>query len=143
MIAHEPSPAALESGCTPTERRNVRRYQIELAVAVVAYVGLLFLSLVCVDRASGALKVVAALLPMVGIAAMMIALVRFTLRMDEFQRQTLIVSGAIAAIACAVATMALGFLENAGVPRISMTWVWPMMAVAFGIALPFVRRRFR
>jgi hypothetical protein len=33
-------------------------------------------------------------------------------------------------------------LENAGLPRLSMTYVWPIAAIAWGIALPFVRRRF-
>jgi hypothetical protein len=39
--------------------------------------------------------------------------------------------------------MLLGFLENAGVPRISMTWVWPIDCAAFGIAVAILRLRYR
>jgi hypothetical protein len=143
MIADNPSVPTIEEGCSPTERKSTRRYQIEIAISTVLYVGLLSLSLHYVDRLDGALKVIVALLPMIGVSGFIIALVRLALRMDEFQRQTLLVSGAIAALACALATMTLGFLENAGIPRLGMTFVWPIMAVAFGIALPFVRRHFR
>jgi hypothetical protein len=123
-----------EHTCTPTERRNAKRYRTELFAAVAVYVVLLLVSLFTVDRTSGALKVVTAVLPMGGILAMSAAFVRFTLRIDEFQRQTFCIAGSIAGLTGAVVTMLLGFLENAGAPRISMT---------FAIALPFVRRRFR
>ena len=80
---------------------------------------------------------------MIGVIGMSIALIRFMLRMDELQRQNLILCGAIAGLATAIATMALGFLENAGVPRISMTFVWPFTMLVFGACVPFMRRRYR
>ena len=78
-----------------------------------------------------------------GFAAMTVAIVRFVMKTDEFQRQSFVTAGAIAAVAGAVVTMLLGFLENAGVPRISMTWVWPIDCAAFGIAVVMLRRRYR
>jgi len=80
---------------------------------------------------------------MIGMIAMCVALVRFISRMDEFQRQYFMTCGAIAGLVTAIATMALGFLENAGVPRVSMTFVWPVTMLAFGACLLLMRRRYR
>jgi hypothetical protein len=143
MIANDPLAAGIESGCSPSERKSARRYQLEIAAALVLYVATLLPSLSYVEHLEGPLRILVAVLPMAGFSAIIVAFVRFALRMDEFQRQTLVVSGAIAALGCAFVTMTLGFLENAGFPRISMVFVWPIMALAFGVALPFVRRHFR
>jgi hypothetical protein len=143
MIAQE-SISDTDHSCTPTERKNNRRYQLEYFSAAGLYVVVLFISAGFVDRvAAGPGKVALALLPMIGVIAMSVALVRFISRMDEFQRQNLILCGAIAGLATAIATMTLGFLENAGVPRISMTFVWPFTMLVFGVCVPFMRRRYR
>ncbi|MBD5633828.1 MAG: hypothetical protein IAI49_05055 [Candidatus Eremiobacteraeota bacterium] len=133
-----------EHTCTPSERKSVRRYQIEMAGAALAYFVTLFVSVRYVDHLPlGALKTLVALLPMIGVVAMVLAFVRFTLRCDEMQRQTILVSGAISAIVTAVVTMCFGFLENAGVPAVPMTFVWPIVGLVFGVSFPLVRRRYR
>ncbi|MBD5604645.1 MAG: hypothetical protein IAI48_06085 [Candidatus Eremiobacteraeota bacterium] len=133
-----------ESTCTAAERKSARRYQIELLASMALYVVTLFVSIRNVDHvAAGPGKVALALLPVFGIVATSLALVRYVLRQDEMQRRTFVDAAAIAAIVTAVATMTLGFLENAGVPRISMTWVWPFTMISFAVSLPFVRRRYR
>jgi hypothetical protein len=129
--------------CTPSERRSVRRYQGELGLGLLVYALLLALSVFEVDRLSGISKVALAVLPMAGILLICAALVRFTLRADEFQRQTILVSAAIAGLVCLVVTMTIGLLENAGLPRLPFTWVWFILLLAFGVAMPFVRRRYR
>jgi hypothetical protein len=129
--------------CTPAERRSVRRYQVELAAGLVVYGGLLAESVSNVDHLTGAVRVAVAVLPMAGILMICAALVRFTLRADELQRQTILVSAAIAGVAGLIVTMTLGLLENAGLPRLPMTWVWFILLLAFGVAMPFVRRHYR
>jgi len=129
--------------CTPTERRSVRRYQAELGAGLAVYAATLALSISYVDHLTGAARVTVAVLPMMGILIIVAALVRFTLRADEFQQQTILVSAAIAGVVCLVVTMTLGLLENAGLPRLPMTLVWIILLFAFGIAMPFVRRRYR
>lgn len=141
MIAN--SESIVEADCSPSERRSSRRYLVEMLASSIAYFILLAISVHYVDHADGVAKVALSLLPVAGIAGMSLAFVRFTLRLDDFQRQTIFLSGAIAALASAVVSMTLGFLENAGLPRISLTWVWPLILGFFGIALPFVRRRYR
>jgi hypothetical protein len=143
MIAQPSSPNA-EPRHTPTEAKLLRRYRNECIGAALVYVGLLFASLRFVDRLSaGPAKVAVALLPMLGVVAFSIAMLRFLSHLDEFQRQTTLTAAALAGLVTAIVTMALGFLENAGVPRVSMTFVWPLTFVAFGVCLPFVRRRYR
>ncbi len=141
MIANHES--IREAACSPSERKSSRRYRIEIGASTFAYVALLEISIRNLDRSAGALKVALALLPMLGVVAMSLAFVRFTLRQDEFQRQTIFLCAAIAALACGLVTMSLGFLENAGGPRISLIFVWPLILGTFGIAFPFVRRRYR
>jgi MFS-type transporter involved in bile tolerance (Atg22 family) len=143
MIAHELA-SDVDEKPSPTERRNSRRYTVELFAAMAAYIVLLLASARIINRVPpGAEKYAIALLPMGGIVAAAIAIVRFVRRTDEFQRHTLLTCGAIAGLVTAVVTMALGFLENAGMSRIGMTAVWPMTAIVFAICLPFVRRRYR
>jgi hypothetical protein len=128
---------------TAAEKRSARVYRTELLGATLLYAVLLITSLRTVDHASGGLKMLLAGLPALGAAAMAFAIVRFALRMDELQRRTLVDAAAIAAIVTAVVTLTLGFLENGGLPRIAMTWVWPIALVSWGIALPFCRRQYR
>jgi hypothetical protein len=143
MIARE-SISDTDHSCTPTERKNARRYKFEYFGAAGMYAVLLLVSAGFIDRTpAGAGKVALALLPMIGMIAMCVALVRFMSRMDEFQRQYFMTCGAIAGLVTAIATMALGFLENAGVPRVSMTFVWPVTMLAFGACLLLMRRRYR
>jgi hypothetical protein len=80
---------------------------------------------------------------MLGVLAFSVAMLRFFSHVDEFERQMTLTAAAIAGLITAIVTMALGFLENAGAPRFSMTYVWPLTAAVFGVCLPFVRRRYR
>jgi hypothetical protein len=133
----------LEHECTPAERAKGRRYQLEVLVSAAVYTATIFVSAGAIDRLVGVPKIAVALLPMLGVAGMILAFIRYVRRVDEFQRQMFVVAGAIAGLGTAVITMAFGFLENAGVPRISMVWVWPITCVIFAVCAPIVRRRYR
>jgi hypothetical protein len=133
-----------EHCCTPTQRKNNRQYQREGLSAVCVYFVTLFVSIGFVDRIPpGIVKVTVALLPMIGVLGMSAALVRFIARLDEFQRQGFITAGAIAGLVTAVLTMTLGFLENAGLPPVPMTFVWPCTMLVFGGCAVFILRRYR
>lgn len=128
---------------TPTERKSGRRYVIEIVAGGVAYAILVVVSVTNVGHVAGAAKYAVAVMPTLGAVGMCVAMVRYALRMDELQRQTFVSASAIALLVTACATMALGFLSNAGLPPINMTWVWPIAIASWAIALPFVRRRYR
>jgi len=139
----EASDSDLSACHTPTERRNLRRYQLEVAVTVALFFGLTFLCDRLVGHTSGFLKGVVALAPMIGVLAMLYVFVRFVSRLDEMLRSTLILSGAIAALAASVITFAFGLLEGADIVALPMTFVFPTIALFFAAAIPFVRRCFR
>jgi hypothetical protein len=136
--------STLDDSCVPTasERKSARRYVYELLAAAALYTALLLTSLMTVSHVGGALKFADALMPALGIAAMTAAMVRLGLRMDELQRQTMTNAAAFAAVVTVVVTPALGFLENAGVPRVSMVWVFAIAVLSWGAALPYFRRHY-
>jgi hypothetical protein len=135
----------LKASCeiTPSERRNSRRYTREVLGAAVIYVALTFLSVWLVEHAGAPAKYFVALMPVLGSLLMIAAIVRYARRLDELQRQSIIGAAVVALIFTITVTLALGFLENAGVPRVGMEWVWPIAVISWGIALPFVRRKYR
>jgi hypothetical protein len=126
---------------TPGEWRSGRRYMLEFGIGFVAFLMLMIGTDVAIGRVGGPLHITVALLPTAGVLAMALALVRFTLRMDELQRQTVVTAAAIAAAATAVVSMALALIEDQVPFRLSLSVVLPMLVLFFGIALPFVGRR--
>jgi putative Mn2+ efflux pump MntP len=128
---------------TASEKRSAARYRNEIIAAAALYGVLLVVSLRTVERMTiPSLRIAVALLPVLGCGAMIVALVRFAQRMDELQRKSMVEAAAISLIATSLVAMALGFLENAGVPRVGMIWVWPLAAIFWGIAFAVVRRRY-
>ncbi len=71
------------------------------------------------------------------------AAVRCFREMDEFQQKLHLESLAFGFTGSAVLTLALGFLENAGVPRLSWTWVWPVMSICWLAGLVLARARYK
>ena len=65
----------------------------------------------------------------IGLAAWVIA--RQFRRVDEFVRLRILESIAVGAAVTAVFSMTYGFLELAGLPRLSMFWVWPVMGLSW------------
>lgn len=130
-------------GATLTEQRNARRYRHEVLGASLLYVALGFVTVFSIGHLTGFGKYVVALLPALGIGAVALAIVRLVLRFDELQRQTAITSAAFASVFAAVVCPALWFLELAGMPRIGLIWVFPMIVLVFFGSMPYFRRRFR
>ena len=71
--------------------------------------------------------------PMIPFMLAVWAIVRQIRRSDEFIRKTTLEHIAIAAAVTAGWTFTYGFLENAGVPRLSMVTVRPVMGAAWGV----------
>lgn len=112
-------------------RRWNKRYAAEYGVSAALY---LVLVLVCVPRALGArtMSIRALLLigPCFGIVAMAAVVIRHVMRIDEFLRHSVIEYFAVAAGFTGAWTLAYGFFELAGFPRISVWWIWPGMALS-------------
>ncbi len=121
------------------EKKVMRAYHRELFFAFAVYAVLLF-SAISFGRpmAAGALRTVVLLLPMIGFGLMIWTIARHVRRIDEYRRQNLLETFAIAAAITAAATFSYGFLETAGFPRLSMFTVWPLMGGSWMLVV-FVR----
>ena len=80
------------------------------------------------------------MLPVLFVARLIL---RELLVMDEMMRKMQFEALAIAFTGTALATLTYGFLENAGLPKLSMFAVWPVMAVLWvvGLGLGWLRYR--
>jgi hypothetical protein len=124
------------------EREVRRRYNLELGGAMVLYVAVLFTVVhLAKPMEPGATRMTLLLMPLIPIALATWAIARQFARMDEFVRLRSLESVAIAAAATAGWTLTYGFLELAGLPRLSMFTVWPIMGAVWGLHA-CVRNRF-
>ena len=111
-----------------------RSYSREMTGALLVYAVLLVAALTFGrPMAEGPVRTAVLLTPMAGFGLMIWAVARHLRRIDEFMRQSMLESVAIAAAITAGLTFTYGFLENAGYPRLSMFAVWPVMAMAWGL----------
>jgi hypothetical protein len=123
------------------EQQVARAYKFELWIAIAVYVALLIASIkLARPMADSHLRTALLLLPMLGFALMIRAIVRHVARIDEYQRLRMLESLGIAFAITAGLTFSYGFLETAGFPRLSMFSVWMVMGVSWG-AVNLVRWR--
>jgi hypothetical protein len=123
------------------EQQVARAYKFELWIAIAVYVALLIASIkLARPMADSPLRTALLLLPMLGFALMIRAIVRHVARIDEYQRLRMLESLGIAFAITAGLTFSYGFLETAGFPRLSMFSVWMVMGVSWG-AVNLVRWR--
>jgi hypothetical protein len=116
------------------EKLVARAYRAELWIAVAVYVVLLFGSiLVARPMTASPLRTALLVLPMLGFALMIRAIVRHVARIDEYQRLRMLESLGLSFAITGAVTFSYGFLETAGFPRLSMFSVWIVMGVSWGV----------
>jgi hypothetical protein len=124
----------------PTTRAD-RRYFRELGLAFVAYALVLSASVYGLNHGvSGVAKYLVAVVPAIPVVGVFIAIVRWLQTTDEYQRQTTIVAMAIAGGATALIDVTYGFLENGGLPRMSVWISYVIFMSIWGIATPVLKR---
>lgn len=123
----------------------MNRYLREFAAALVAYVAVLILSLAALARAdlSAAVRAAISLAPMLPGLLLCWAVVRQLRRLDELQLRIQFEALGFAFAASALLTFSYGFLEIAGLPKLSLFVVWPLMAVMWLLGLLIAARRYR
>jgi uncharacterized membrane protein len=120
------------------------RYQRQLGAGLLAYCLLVPLSIGLLGQVDGGiLRVIIALLPVLPIPYMILAFLRYLRSLDELQQRIQLEAFGFSLSVTALITFTLGFLENAGVPQPSMTWVLPMMVAFWGIGQVVAARRYR
>ena len=121
-----------------------RAYTRELLGAMAAYVVTVLVSIKLLQSGvDPALRIPLALLPIVPATVALLAYLRFLGRMDELAQRIQLQALAIGFGAAGMLTFAYGFLENAGFPQLSYTWVFPLMIALWGIGGAIAARRYR
>jgi len=110
-------------------------YALRLAGAFVLYAAFLVASvwfLANSDGLSQPVQVIVALLPIIPGLLIAWVMLRQINAMDEFLRKVQLDGLAIAAAGTALITFSYGFLETVGFPKLSMFFVWPLIALIWG-----------
>ncbi|WP_025138329.1 hypothetical protein [Achromobacter sp. DH1f] len=126
------------------QKQAQRRYLKEFGVAMALYAALVAASAYAgAQLEPGALRTALLASPVLGILLIIRSVVRQIRHSDEFMRKTTVEHLAVAAAVTAGATFTYGFLELAGFPKLSMFFVWPLMAVAWIAAstITYLRNR--
>src|SRR5215471_17825419 len=96
-----------------------KSYLIEFSSSMLAYVILLPISIVLIERyPSAPWRFEVALVPVIALCFALAAMLRFLGRIDELARKIQLESFAVAAGATAIATFGYGLLENVGLPSL-------------------------
>lgn len=123
----------------------MKRYLIELSAAFICYA----LSLVLASYVAGYWDLGArdplwlGLVPMPATVLVAWVIWRNLRLMDEMQLRQQLEALAMGFACTALITLNYGFLEGIGMPRQSAFWVWPLMAVCWGLGQCIVKWRYR
>lgn len=83
------------------------------------------------------------LLPVVGVAVCAWAMMRMSQELDEMQAGKVLEALVISAAGMVIISMAYGFMEEVGAPRISLIWVSAIWAFFFGVGMLWSTWRYR
>jgi hypothetical protein len=120
------------------------RAQIEFGLAMLAYLMVLVGSVTVLQANPGAAwRYVVAGLPVVPAALTLWIFMRALSRLDELHRRIQMQAFAFSLGATALVTFAYGFLEGVGMPRLSWTFVLPLMAILWGVGTAVFTVRYR
>lgn len=122
-----------------------QRYAREMIIA-----GLLYSVIVFAGASATRLElphwviIVAAIAPILPALMMLRAYITFVNGVDEFQRRIQSEAVMIAAGITGFGTFSYGFLEEwAGFPHVPLIWVLPILIGSWGIALCFIRLKYK
>lgn len=122
-----------------------KMYVKEFSLAMGAYVIAVIASVTLINISpNGAWwRIPLALLPIIPALFALRAYLRFFSRMDELQRRIQSEALAFGFASAGLLTFSYGFLENAGLPRLSWVFVFPLMIAMWGIGNGIAARRYQ
>lgn len=121
------------------------RIALSFILSMLAYMVTLVVSLRLLngnDRGQ-TMQIVVSMAPMVPAVLLCWSVVRAIRALDELQRRIQFEAFALAFAGTALLTFSYGFLENAGMPRLSMFAVWPLMCALWTLGLVIGRLRYK
>jgi len=124
---------------------NGTRYIKELSASLLLYAGVLAASIWLLNGhwLAATWRPAIALAPMLPIAGCCWVILRQFRRMDEMQVRMQLEGLGFSFVGTAMLTLGYGLLEGVGYPRLTMFWVWPLMAVLWVVGGFMARRRYQ
>src|SRR5216683_6843062 len=119
-----------------------RAYAREFTIAMAAYVVAVIVTVNLTSNVDPTLRVPLVLIPLIPSAFALRAYLRFLGQMDKLGRRIQLEALAIGFGAAGMLTFAYGFLENAGFPKLSYVFVFPLMIALWGIGAAIATRRY-
>ena len=126
-----------------TKQQASRTYRKRFVVVMIAYAGLLILSLILLRSVEEqALRIAIAILPVLPIPFGIWAYLDFVRSLDELEQRIQLEAVAFSLGMTGVITFTVGFLGNADIPQFDLIWVFPMMIAFWGIGQVIANRRY-
>ncbi|KTB63391.1 MULTISPECIES: hypothetical protein [Pseudomonas] len=123
---------------------STKRFLVEFIAIVLLYFACVVISSSSVRAMpDGTAKIALALLPVIPMIAMAVSIIRRLNSMDELGRKIQLEALAVAFVCTALTTFSYGFLETAGLPRLSAFMVWPIMGGVWCVATIIGTRRYQ
>lgn len=121
-----------------------KRYLLEFALAMLVYFATVVLSSYLMPgMQSNVGKIAVAMIPVIPMIAIAVVVIRQLRRLDELGQRIQFNALSIAFVCTALITFSYGFLETAGLPRLSMFAVWPIMGSVWLVATLLGNRRYQ
>lgn len=116
---------------------------MELLAGTAAYIVILIGTRALLRDVTGPLEIAVALAPVLPLIWIFIAALRLWQNTDEFNKQLMLQSLAIAGGVTAMLSVTYGFLESDVLPRPSAWWTYLAFMVSWGVASQIIRLRYR
>ena len=132
----------------PKAKQASRAYRRNMAIAAVVYIAVVFGAVTLIRHMPFSLPqwavILIALTPLIPALMMMRIYLTFFRSMDELNRRMHSESWLISAAVIGLGSFTYSFLEEwAHLPRIDLVWIFPALIFAWGVAMYFVRRRYK
>jgi hypothetical protein len=113
-------------------RRNLNAWLQTYGIPTVLYLAAFGVAIwSSISEPAGVTRTVLVLVPIVPGLSVIYLRIRSYRQSDEYIRQRIEQSAALAAVAAAILALIYSFLELAGLPRPSAMWLWNFMCVIF------------
>jgi len=118
---------------------------VQMGLLTAAYVAVLYAAIATVNaiHPTGLLRYALLLAPVVPVALIVPAIVRYFVATDDYERRVMTESLAIAAAVTALCAVTYGFLEIAGLPRPSAWLTWLVVMGSWAVARFVVARHYQ
>ncbi|MBV9789493.1 MAG: hypothetical protein JOZ51_15010 [Chloroflexi bacterium] len=119
-------------------------YNSQLAITMLVYMVVVAVSVWFINANPESFwRIPAALTPMIPASYVPFVFMRYLRHIDELQRQIQLEALGFAFAATAILTLAYGFLENVGFPRVNWIFIWPIMGGLWAMGIALARWRYR